>query len=196
MDNTLAKLLEYFKHIVRDLFVYVFSGLVVIANLTFIDYQFYNKQLGFLKILNELDYKILVILVVAYIIGHIIMAVMFLFFEVTGIDKKITDIYKINIDQEKEIKVYKENLNLYEYFIERQNQLYYVRWNVAGAFLISLVIDIFLEILYKNLDVKISYYIFLFITFFILLILHYKTAIEYSNTIENCLKGKLKCKHS
>jgi len=186
VEQVLVKLLEYFKHIVRDIFVYVLSGLVVIANLAFIDYQFYDKKLGFLKILNDIDYIILIILISAYIIGHIIIAVMLLCFEATRIDKIIT--FKINIEQEKEIKVYKENPNLYEYFIERQNQLYYLRWNLAGAFLVSLIINIVINYYFKNTNIPNFYHITIFLLFFIIFILHYRTAIDYNNTIQNCLE--------
>jgi hypothetical protein len=36
MDNTISKLLDFFKHIVRDLLTYILSGLIVIANFAYI----------------------------------------------------------------------------------------------------------------------------------------------------------------
>ena len=69
MDNTISKLLEFFKHIARDIFIYVLSGLVVITNLAIIKEYCFNtfKVPGFFS-----EYKILIILISAYIIGHIL----------------------------------------------------------------------------------------------------------------------------
>jgi hypothetical protein len=142
MDNTLAKLLEYFKHIVRDLFVYVLSGLVVIANLSFIDYQFYDKKLGFLKILDELEYKIFIILIAAYIIGHILVAIRNIIRTIC----KFKICNSLNIKRKysyKEIMIFIRNKDIYDYFIERQNQIFYIRRNLSVAFLLSAIIDIY-----------------------------------------------------
>ena len=40
MDNTIAKLLDLFKHISRDIMIYVISGFVVIVNFFILD-KFY-----------------------------------------------------------------------------------------------------------------------------------------------------------
>jgi len=185
MDNTISKLLEYFKHITRDIFVYVLSGLLLIGNILLIDIL-YNSSLIFLH-LKFITYLPLIIITTAYILGHIIMGIMFICLEIIPIDEKITKYFNININQKNEIKVYKKNSSLYEYFIERQNQLYYLRWNFAGAFLTSIIINIAIDY-FTNIDIFSFIYIIEALLFFILLILHYKTAKDYSSTISNLLE--------
>ena len=182
MDNTISKLLDFFKHIVRDLLTYILSGLVVIINFAYV--MFHLNKVEF-KILFDNTYAIWLIVIFAYIIGHIIMGMMFLFLEKTKIDDFLNNHYNINIDQENEIKIYKKDINLYEFFIERQNQLYYLRWNLAGAFLFNGIINFYLLCTYPNP-------IFSYLTLIsilssgLLLLLHYKTAEDYTSTIKNC----------
>ncbi|MCT7566914.1 hypothetical protein N5T96_11315 [Aliarcobacter butzleri] len=54
-----------------------------------------------------------------------------------------------------EVKIFKKNKELYDYFIERQNQLSYFRWTLSGAFIITSIINIFIKYIEK---VNISLY--------------------------------------
>ena len=198
MDNTLAKLLEYFKHIVRDLFVYVLSGIVVIANLAFIDYQFYNKKLGFLKILKELDYKILVLLIGAYIIGHILVAIRntIRYFYESFCKIKICAYFNknsLNIKRkffEKEIDIFIKNKDIYDYFIERQNQIFYIRRNLSVAFLLSAIIDCYFYKVFPNNSILFMSFLLLAISI-ILYCLSLVSIKNYNNKVLEIFK-KLK----
>ena len=138
MDNTVSKVLDFFKHIVRDLLIYVLSGLVIIGNLSIID-NMCNESLIFNKLL-EIAYTPLVIIITAYVLGHIISSVMF---SLRIIFKYLHFPIKPRVEIKEELKIFIENIEIYEYFIERQNQLYYIRRNLAGAFFISAIINLY-----------------------------------------------------
>ena len=180
MDNTISKLLDFFKHIVRDLLTYILSGFVVIMNIVYTIFYFDKDE--FTMLLSN-TYIIWLFIIFSYIVGHIIMGIMLLFLEKTKIDDILLNETKIN--QKKEIDIYNKNAKLYEFFIERQNQLYYTRWNLAGAFFINTFINLYLFFTYTK--TIFSYLTFISIlSFAFLLVLHYQTAKDYSDTINNC----------
>ena len=74
MDNTIAKLLDLFKHISRDIIIYAISGFVVIVNFFIID-KFYLGGIYF-GLIDKLEYISLIIFILSYVIGHIIMSLM------------------------------------------------------------------------------------------------------------------------
>lgn len=179
MNNTISKLLDFFKHIARDLLTYILSGLVVIANFAYILLHLNKTEFN---ILFDNTYAVWLIIIFAYVIGHIIMGIVYILLEKTKLDDIFT---KFDIKQKNEIEIYKNDIKLYEFFIERQNQLYYLRWNLAGAFLLNSCMNIY--ILFTQRNPIFSYLTFISIlSFFVLLILHYKTAEDYYSTIENC----------
>jgi hypothetical protein len=186
MDNTISKLLDFFKHIVRDLLTYILSGLIVIANFAYILLHLNKTEFN---ILFDNTYVIWLIIIFAYVIGHIIMGIMYIILEKTKFDNLLTKYYKIEIKQKNEIEIYKKDTKLYEFFIERQNQLYYLRWNLAGAFLLNGCVNLYLLLTQTN--PIFSYLTFIsFLSFIVLLVLHYKTAEDYSRTIKNCQDKK------
>ncbi len=176
MDNTIAKLLDLFKHISRDIMIYAISGFVVIVNFFIID-KFYFGGIYF-GLIHKLEYLSLIVFIISYVIGHIIMAIM----EILEIIKcKISK--NRNIIFKNEIIIFKKEQNIYDYFIERQNQLSYFRWTLSGAFFILTLINCWYKCIEK-VDISL-YFIFLPLVIGIfLLILHYKTAKEYKEKIK------------
>ena len=88
-----------------------------------------------------------------------------------------------NIIFKNEIIIFKKEQNIYDYFIERQNQLSYFRWTLSGAFFILTLINCWYKCIEK-VDISL-YFIFLPLVIGIfLLILHYKTAKEYKEKIK------------
>ncbi|OCL92455.1 hypothetical protein [Aliarcobacter thereius] len=179
MDNTIAKLLDLFKHISRDIMIYAISGFVVIVNFFIID-KFYLGGIYF-GLIDKLEYISLIIFILSYVIGHVIMSLMQI---VDFIEPCIYKLFKLkNINFKDEVKIFKKNQNTYDYFIERQNQLTYFRWTLSGAFFILTLINSWYKYIEK---VDISLY-FIFIPLLIaifLLILHYRTEKEYIRKIK------------
>ncbi len=106
MESTISKLLDFFKHIARDILIYVLSGLIVIGNILLVD-VLYNSSLIF-NHLKYISYLPLLITLTAYILGHIIMGIML----IIDLAEKLFSIDDIN--QKDEIKIYNKNSNTYE----------------------------------------------------------------------------------
>lgn len=159
MDNTIAKLLDLFKHISRDIMIYAISGFVVIVNFFIID-KFYLGGIYFVLI-EKLEYISLIIFILSYVIGHVIMALTNLilnFKKIFDCNKTKLNIHKFEKEFEFEVKIFNKNQNMYDYFIERQNQLFYFRLTLSGAFFISALINIYFKFIK---EIEISWYIIL-----------------------------------
>jgi hypothetical protein len=106
MDNALSQILEMFKHLVRDILVYLVSGLLVLANLLFIDHTYLEKST--LNFLTGISYLPIIVIITSYGIGQLIMAIMFLIVEQTGFERFITSKMKINpnLNLEGELKIF------------------------------------------------------------------------------------------
>ncbi|MCT7566913.1 hypothetical protein N5T96_11310 [Aliarcobacter butzleri] len=74
MNNMVVKILELFKHISRDIMIYVIPGFVIVVNLFIIDELYLNNKI--LGLIEKLEYLSFIILILTYVIGHIIMALM------------------------------------------------------------------------------------------------------------------------
>ncbi|MCG3668470.1 hypothetical protein [Aliarcobacter butzleri] len=175
MNNMVVKILELFKHISRDIMIYVIPGFIIVVNLFIIDELYLNNKI--LGLIEKLEYLSFIIFILTYVIGHIIMALM----EIVQRIVKCINLEKNNVFKV-EVKIFKKNKELYDYFIERQNQLSYFRWTLSGAFIISSIINIFYKYIEK---VNISLY-FIFLPLIIgisLLILHYVTEKEYKEKV-------------
>ena len=109
MDNTIAKLLDLFKHISRDIMIYAISGFVVIVNFFIID-KFYLGGIYF-GLIEKLEYISLIIFILSYVIGHIIMSLMQI---VDFIEPCIYKLFKFeSVDFKYEVQIFKENQNIY-----------------------------------------------------------------------------------
>lgn len=180
----MSQILDLFKHLVRDILFYLISGLLLIGNFILIYYHYFDKSI--FVYLKEIDYLPLLAIIASYGIGQIIMGFMFLAIESTGVERVIARVMKINPDLnlKGELFIYINNKDIYEYYIERYNQLYYLRWNVAGACLIISIIN-FLFLIFRGYNVEIFIAsIVPFLVFISLLLLHYKTGEEYNFRIK------------
>ena len=93
---------------------------------------------------------------------------------------------KNEIDFKKELEIFKENYQVYEYFIERENHLYYFRWNLSGAFLILVIFNLFLNSEFSFGKDFLNYFILIpLIVGAFLLCLHYVTEKNYREKVEN-----------
>lgn len=140
MDKTLSEIVKSFTHLVRDFFIYFISGFVVLLNALVIDYFYYDSS-----ILNVLKGKelFLVGVILCYVMGHICMGFYYLLLERTKIHKyikrRIGFVNKEN--EEKQPELYSKKPMLYNYFIERYDNLSLFRWNLSASFLISFFIN-------------------------------------------------------
>jgi len=110
MDNTIAKLLDLFKHISRDIMIYAISGFVVIVNFFIID-KFYLGGIYFVLI-EKLEYISLIIFILSYVIGHVIMAltnVILNFKKIFECNKTKLNIHKFEKEFEFEVKIFNKN---------------------------------------------------------------------------------------
>lgn len=147
-------LVKAFRHIARDLLCYVIPGFAVLVNLTFLDYL-YNLAKAFMYI-TSIQYWTIGAVVISYVLGHCVFALMYYFFEFRfGTENSIKRRYFTNengkpvfeVDYKKEIEILSSNEKLHEQFIERYTQLYLFRWNLAGAFICSGVLNFIFQIL-------------------------------------------------
>ena len=103
-------------------------------------------------------------------------------------------IYKLfkfeSVDFKYEVQIFKENQNIYDYFIERQNQLSYFRWTLSGAFFILTLINGWYKCIEK-VDISLYFILLPLVIGIFLLILHYTTEKEYIKKIK-IIKMKLK----
>ena len=93
MDNSIAKLLGLFKHISRDIIIYVLPGFVLIFNFIIVDKLYLGNKL--INILNT-EYLLLIFFILSYILGHLIMAFMEIISFIEFLIKKMKLILKKN----------------------------------------------------------------------------------------------------
>ncbi|MFA5556999.1 MAG: hypothetical protein WCY06_00035 [Flavobacteriaceae bacterium] len=144
----MSNLVKVFKHLARDLLVYFLAGFVVILYLIYLDYNF--NELSFFKYTQTISYWVVGFIVIAYIIGNIIFSFMYLFIECTGIEKYLKQTFfdkNFEVKCKNEIPVFKEENELHEQFVERHTQLYLMRWNLAGAFVLVGIIHFFISVI-------------------------------------------------
>lgn len=186
LEAIIVKLLDFFKHIARDLLIYALSGIVVLSNFFLIDYFYNSEKFGIL--FSKIEYNELIFIAISYILGHITMGIMYVLFEmVINFDKIIVHCFDINISKSIELKLFKENEKIYEYFIERENALYFMRWTLSGAFLVSVITNYCFES-FGGIHISLPVYVACGSISLILLILHYKTAHTYSETLKHLKK--------
>lgn len=170
MESTLSEIIRAFNHIVRDIFIYLTSGIVVLMNILVIDYFYYEQSLY-----KTIDSKFLIFvsLISCYVTGHICMAFYYLLLELTGFNRIMQKCKKINTEEEKLLpEQYSKNIQLYIHFVERYDNLTLMRWNLSSAFFINFITTL----IYTNFIQsywQISLLKFLFLVFSILMYLLY-----------------------
>lgn len=177
MENTLLKLLEIFKYLLRDIIIYALPGFLFFFLFFFLKLPFEPSLVSEQTTIKE--YYIIISIVISYYMGHLIMGLMYLVCELTLLEKIWKR--KMGIDDvnslEKEIFIFNYNKLLYDEYIERYSILCLFRWNLSGVFLILFLISIITN--------GISYVaILLFILFLSFLQLHYVTYKDYVERVE------------
>lgn len=185
MDKVATQILELFKHLVRDIFAYLVGGLLIIVNILFIDTQFFNKAF-YLYVINYDEYLPVIIVLFSYGLGQLIMGFMYLAIELSGIEKYIKKLprFKYSSDLEDEIFIFIKNKDAYDFFVERYNYLSYFRWSLAGAGLISFLIDVAALAKYGYNPIIVASSIFMIVTFLIFLLLHYQTDHDFNSRVK------------
>ncbi len=188
MTNITEQLIKAFKHIAREIQVYILSGSLILFELFFIDYFYYEQSI--FNYWKEFPYLFIILLLFSYTFGHLTYALMYVVFEKTKVESKIKKILKYSIDNKiedilnKEVAIFNENTNAYYEYIERYNILNHMRWNLSGAnflmFLINLIYLIFNKCCYQVVIV----FAINFLGFFVFLLLSLKTEEEYYKRIE------------
>lgn len=187
MSDALIKILDLFNHLVRDILQYLIPGLILIGNIFVIDGIIYDSTIW--RFFEDVDSFAIIVVLVSYGLGQVIIGVMYLLIERTGLEKFVCS--KLGIDETEDIKseiqVYLKNRSVYEFYIERYNQLYYLRWNMAGVGLIG----VFMNGICLFLNAQFVF-VFLLITslamFFIMMILHYETGRHMVTRIQSINK--------
>ncbi len=207
MESAINLLSKTFQHLAREIQAYIFSGILVVLNTLFI-----TNKLSLLTQKQENSTLIWILaIVITYIIGHVCMAVFSLLFEVTRIQKLFQKIFYIcmygkeelknkkvesknnfpNVDASKDVEIYINSREAYQFYIERDNNLIFMRWNYAGAGVLNTVITLFF---YSNVFLSKSNVIFINLLFsglmFLLCILAEFERYDFSKSIESNVEKK------
>lgn len=182
MEKVIGQITDVFIHIARDILVYLLSGILVIGNVFLIDSCIFESKL--FNYFSKIGYLPILIIIISYGLSQIIMAIMLILERIIEpILMKIGWVRNPNF--RKEVNAFQKDRIVYDYFIERYNQLYYMRWTLAGACLMCT----FLNLIFCSWDkcaddVLLKLGVVSFILFILLLILHYRTGNDLSNKID------------
>jgi hypothetical protein len=145
----MKELIKEFKHIARDVTIYLLPGSLFIVYCVCL-YIYCNNEWEYNMLF---DIKMIIfILFIAYIIGHLILGLMEFLFVIIPLEskiknfifrdknKEIVELEKEYNDAELEIFAF-QNKEKYEFFVERHTLLSLFRWNLSGVFLITSIIS-------------------------------------------------------
>jgi len=137
MDTTLNGLSKIFKHLGRDVMIYMIPGLVVLLDLAYLDHLYDTQVYDNLK---DVPYLWAVFIGLLYLLGQCCMALCTCVSYLKGgfLIKRRKD----RLLLKKEIRVFKKNTRLYEQYIERYDNLWYFRLNLKYAFLLAVIINV------------------------------------------------------
>ena len=146
----MKEIIKEFKHIARDVTIYLLPGLTFLLYCVCL-YSYYNNECEWNMSCSTK--KLILILFIAYIVGHLIMGFMEFMFVIIPLEakimklkifrdrnKKLEEIENEFQDAELEILAF-ENKEKYEFFVERHTLLSLFRWNLSGVFLIESIIS-------------------------------------------------------
>jgi hypothetical protein len=182
MEKSFTQIAEVFIHAARDILVYLLCGVFVIGNLIIIDNCCFDGKVS--NLFTGVHYLPVLVILTSYGIGQIIMAIMLIL-------EKIIEPFLLrrklikNPDFKKEVNIFQKNRIAYDYFVERYNQLYYMRWTLAGACLLCAFLN-FLFGFWCKTNVNLIFILggSSLLLFVLIIILHYKTGNDLSNKID------------
>lgn len=137
MGTVLDGLSKIFKHLGRDVMIYMIPGLVVLLDLAYLDYL-YDTQVY--ENLKDVPCRWAIFIGVLYLLGQCCMALCTCVSCLKGgflIGRR-----KDRLLLKKEIKVFKKNTRFYEQYIERYDNLWHFRLNLKYAFLLAVIINV------------------------------------------------------
>lgn len=174
MMSGVTKILDLFNHLARDILQYLIPGLFLIGNIFVVDSYIYNSITW--EFFADIEMFPIIIVLVSYGLGQFTIGVMYLLVEKTHLERVICKKfgYGETEDIDTEIKVYLKNRNAYEFYIERYNQLYYLRWNLSGVGLIGIFINGIFYFFDKD-PIFILLFVMSALIFILMLFLHYET---------------------
>ena len=137
MGTVLDGLSKLFKHVGRDVMIYMIPGLVVLLDLAYLDYL-YDTQVY--ENVQYVPCRWAIFIGVLYLLGQCCMALCTCVSCLKGgflIGRR-----KDRLLLKKEIKVFKKNTRFYEQYIERYDNLWHFRLNLKYAFLLAVIINV------------------------------------------------------
>lgn len=132
MKDLTEQLFKIFKHISRDLLFYSLSGFIVILNIAALNFEYWDNTLLNTYLIEDNWFSIFVI---SLVIGHVLRGI------ILNVEDGENDDSLSN-----ELITYIKHPELYEQFIERYNQLFFIRRNLAFAFISNVAINIIVMI--------------------------------------------------
>ena len=145
MDKTIEQIFKAFSHIAREVQIYLISGFLVILNILACEYL--NDNLCIFYNVFQKQF-IIPLIIIAYVIGHICVAVFYAIRYIISKCGKIEEDLKDCIEFKHEANLtilpslYKKDPKTYTHFIERYDLLNSMRRTMSAAFFINFLVDI------------------------------------------------------
>ncbi len=159
MDKIVDGVSKIFSHLARDIQNYIITGLIIIGELYLLDYYYNDGNIFFT--INQFKYVSAIIIISAYIFGHICLGFFSLVLELGNIEnwisrkmftKRFKGIEKISDETVfiEKAKLLLQNRDIYFHFIERNVNLATLRWNYTSAFIICFGANIIFYLFVEN----------------------------------------------
>jgi hypothetical protein len=135
MDETISQVFKAFNHVARELQIYFISGFLVLVNTYF---ALDPKHLSFLEAHKSSAFFGAGVIIVAYVLGHVCMAVYYVLLEWTKLEKVIDRVlrFKNETPPGSLPLLFQKDSAVYLHFVERYVLLSLMRWNLSAAFFI------------------------------------------------------------
>ena len=186
MDKTVEQVLKAFSHVARELQIYFIPGFLVLINASAINVYFYGNSY---KVIFVYPGIWLVLIILAYVFGHLSIAFYYVTFELTGIEKVINKWLKFNYKLEANLlpRIYNNDKEAYFHFIERYSILTLMRCAMSSAFFITTLTNSFFLYIKPFNDQFWTLTVLCLISSAMLLILTCKTESDYAEKIKSMI---------
>src|ERR1039457_1265608 len=140
MDKAIEEISKVFNHLAREVQLYLVPGFIILMNIYAINYYYYNSSM--LDIAKQ-QYYWFAIIVLAYVFGHISMALFYVLIELDRFDKKINKLLGLNykINSSALPNIYNKNKEAYFHFVERYVILSLMRWTMSASLFVVTITD-------------------------------------------------------
>jgi len=141
MENVADQIFKTFHHIAREVQIYFLSGFLVLMNCLLLDSLYFDYSLiGYINLHGlAIPFAIL-----AYATGHFCMAVYYIAFEVTNLERFVKEKLSLGgrINRTALPQLYSRNKEQYLHFVERYVILSEMRATLAAASFLNFVTDV------------------------------------------------------